>query len=83
MLHGKHADLAPRRHTADRVGHVEAGALLAHDDRADVRLGGRFDDRVDRVADQAFGAFALEDLGDGGGSFHSFEATANTLLRSI
>jgi len=34
-------------------------ALLAHDDRPDVGLGGRLDDRVDRVADQEPGALAL------------------------
>jgi hypothetical protein len=49
---------------------VDAGPLLAHDDRADVDLGRRFDDVVDRVADQELDAFSLEDLGDGVGHLH-------------
>ena len=54
----------PETHAADRVGHVQAGALLADDDGADVRLRGGLDDRVDRIADEELDAFALEDLGD-------------------
>ena len=55
---------------ADGVGHVDADALLADDDRADVGLGRRLDDRVDRVADQELDAFALQDLGNRGADFH-------------
>ncbi len=37
VLHGEDAETFwPERHAADRVRHVEAGALLADDDRADV-----------------------------------------------
>ena len=70
VLHGEDADPLARGDAADRVGHVQAGALLAHDDGADVGLGGRLDDRVDRIADQELGTFALQDLGDGGDRLH-------------
>ena len=46
--------------------------LLADDDRADIRLGGRLDDRVDRIADQELDPLALEHLGDGRTTFMAF-----------
>ena len=61
---------SPELSAADRVGHVQASALLADDDRPDVGLGGRLDDRIDRVADQAVDAFTLQDLGDRGSNLH-------------
>src|SRR6266851_8370594 len=58
---------------------MQARALLAHDDRADVSAGGSLDDRVDGVADQEFDTLSLEDLGDSSGSFHvATKATATT-----
>ena len=62
MLHRENADPLARADAADRVGHVQPGALLPHDDRADVGLGRRLDDGIDRVADQEVHAFALEDF---------------------
>ena len=38
--------------------------LLSDDDRANVGLGRRLDDRVNRIADEKAHAFALENLGD-------------------
>ena len=75
MLHGEDADALARGDAAHRVGHVQAGALLADDDGADVGLGGGLDDGVDRIADQELDAFALEDLRDGSDRLHglSFE----------
>ena len=70
VLHHEDADLVARRQLADGVAHMQANALLAHHDRADVGLGRALDDRVDRIADQKFDALALEDLGDCGGDFH-------------
>ena len=39
VLHGEDADLLAGGDARDGVGHVQAGALLAHDDRADVGRG--------------------------------------------
>jgi hypothetical protein len=75
VLHGEDADTLPRGDAAHRVGHVEARALLAHDDGADVGLGGRLDDGVDGVSDEELDAFALQDLRDRRDRLHglSFE----------
>ena len=70
MLHREDADLVRGRHAADRVRHVQADALLAHDDRADVRFRRRLDDGIDRIADQELHALALQDLRDGRRCFH-------------
>jgi len=70
VLHGEHADALTGGDAADGVGHVQAHALLADDDRADVFLGRGLDDLIDRVADEELDAFLLEDLRDGIGGFH-------------
>jgi hypothetical protein len=70
VLHREHADTLARGHPAHRVGHVQAGALLAHDDGADVGLGRGLDDRVDRIADQELHTLALENFRHHGCSFH-------------
>ena len=36
----------------ERVAHMQADPFLADHDRADIRLGGGLDDRIDRIADQ-------------------------------
>ena len=54
----------------DRVGHVQADALLAHDDRADVELGDVLEDVIDRVADDVLDALLLEDGRDGVSYLH-------------
>src|SRR5205823_3637822 len=63
-------DALPRRDAADGIRHVQTGPLLPDDDRPDVRLGRRLDDRVDRVADEEADTFALENLGDCCRDFH-------------
>ena len=70
MLHDKDADPVGRGDPADRVRHVQAGALLPDDDRADVGLRGRFDDGVDRISDEELDSFALQDLCDGSSRLH-------------
>ena len=70
VLHREDADLIAGGDAADRVCHVQARPLLAHDDRADIRLGGRLDDRVDRIANKELHPFALENLGNGVDDLH-------------
>jgi hypothetical protein len=70
VLHGEDADPLTGRDAADGVGHVQAGPLLADDDRADVGLRRRFDDGVDRIADEELHALTLENFGDGCGCLH-------------
>jgi len=76
VLHREDPDRLARGDAADRVGHVQADPLLAHDDRADVRLGGGLDDRIDRVADQELDPLALQHLRDRRRDIHG------SLLRS-
>src|ERR1051326_8680722 len=64
MLHGKDTHLLARTHAAHSVGHVQPGALLAHDDGANVRPCGGLNNAIDRIADQKLNPLALEDLGD-------------------
>ena len=52
-------------HAGEGVGDVDAGALLADNDGADVGFGGGLEDRVDGVADDEVDTLALEHLGDG------------------
>ena len=70
MLHHEHAELAARGHARHGIGHVQTGALLAHDDRADAGGRAALQDVVDRIADDGLHAFAAQDLGDGVGDFH-------------
>src|SRR5581483_334837 len=51
-LHGKHAYALTRSEAAHSVGHVQARALLSHDDGANVGLGCLFDNRIDGIADE-------------------------------
>ncbi|MEZ4660613.1 MAG: hypothetical protein R2911_23910 [Caldilineaceae bacterium] len=62
-LHGKDANLFARTEARNGVGHVQANALLAHDNRADVHLGRRLNQRVDRVGKEIFNALLFEDVG--------------------
>ena len=55
--------LSPEDKTADRVGHVYADALLAHDDRPDVGRRAGLGQRIERIGEEILDAFALEDLG--------------------
>jgi hypothetical protein len=70
VLHRKDADAVARGDLGDGVAHVQPDPLLAHHDRADIGLGRRLDDRVDRVADQKLDPFALQNFGDGVGDLH-------------
>jgi hypothetical protein len=70
VLHREHADLLAGGDAAHRVRHVQSGALLTHDDRPDVGLGGRLDDRVHGIADEKGGTFALQNLGNRGDRLH-------------
>ncbi len=63
-LHAEGADLAPLRHARDRVRHVQADALLAHDDRPYVGRRRVLDQVVDRIGAQDLDPFALHDLRD-------------------
>jgi hypothetical protein len=59
---------------------VQPGALLTDDDRADVGLGGRFDDRVDRISDEELHAFSLENFRDGRRCLHGLSPRSGSLL---
>ena len=78
VLTREDADLRPVRKPRDRVGHVDRDALLANDDRADVRLGRSFDHRVARIRKKQFDAFALEDLRERRGHLHDGSAKRNS-----
>ena len=54
----------------DRVRHVQADALLAHHDRADVGIGGVFDQVIDRIAAEDLDSLTLHDFGDGRAELH-------------
>ena len=54
----------------DRVRHVNADAFLPHHDRADVGIGGVFDQVIDRIAAEDFDALALHDFRDRSAELH-------------
>ena len=70
VLHAEGADAVPRSDPGDRIRHVNADALLAHHDRADVGIGGVFDEVIDRIAAEDFDPLALHDFRDGGAELH-------------
>src|SRR4029077_5404118 len=70
VLHAEDADFAPGGDARDGIGHVQPGALLAHDDGADARGRGALQDVVDRIADHPFNLFTLQDLGNGVRGLH-------------
>ena len=63
--------LRPGRHAGDRVGHVQADALLAHDDRADIGRGGEFEQMVDGIAAEDLDSLAFHDFRDSLTDLHS------------
>jgi hypothetical protein len=73
VLHHEHAELSAGGHARHRVRHVQAGALLAHDDRADAGRRAALQDVIDRIADDRLHALAAQDVGDGVGDFHRLE----------
>ena len=60
MLSGEDTVLASLANARETVGHRDAGALLAAEDRADVDLGAGVDQRIARVAGEELGALALQ-----------------------
>ena len=64
VLHAEGADLAAGGDARDRVRHVEADALLAHDDRPDVGGGRVFQQMVDGIAAEDLDPLALHDFGN-------------------
>ena len=71
VLHAEGADGVPGSDPRDRVRHVKADAFLPHHHRADVGIGGVFDEVIDRVAAKDLDAFALHDFRNGGAEFHA------------
>jgi hypothetical protein len=66
----KHAHLAALGHARHGVGHVQADALLAHDDRPDVDRGAVFDQMIDGIGEEILDPLALQDFGDGRAGLH-------------
>jgi hypothetical protein len=63
-LHAEHAHLAALGQARHGVGHVQADALLAHDDRADVDRRAMLDQMVDGIGEEILDALALQDFRD-------------------
>ena len=59
-----HGHPVARVHAGKGVGDVNPGPLLAHDDRADIGLGRRLEDRIDGIADHEVDPFPLQHLGN-------------------
>ena len=70
MLHAECADRLARSDARDRVRHVHADAFLAHHHRADVGIGGIFDEMIDRIAAEDFDSLPLHDFRNGGAELH-------------
>ena len=64
VLHAEGADAVAGGDAGDRVRHVDADALLPHHDRADIGIGGKFDQVIDRIAAEDLDALALHDFRD-------------------
>ena len=64
VLHAEDADVLARGDAGDGVRHVHADALLAHDDGADVGVGGVLDQMIDRIAAEDLDPLALHDFRD-------------------
>ena len=71
VLHAERADAAARGHPRDRVRHVQPDALLPHHDRADVGIGRKFDQMIDRIAAEDLDPLALHDFRDRGAELHA------------
>ena len=63
-LHAEHAHPAALGEPRHGVGHVQADALLAHDDGADVDRGAGLDQMIDRIGEEILDAFLLQNFGD-------------------
>src|SRR6185369_1800062 len=69
-LHAEHAHLAAFGEARHGIGHVQANALLAHDDRPDVDCGTGLDQMIDRIGEEIFDALFLQDVGDRRAGLH-------------
>ena len=72
VLHAEHPELAARRHARNGIGHVQADALLAHDDRPNVDRRRELDEMIDRISGENLDALALEDRRDRCPYFHLY-----------
>ena len=70
MLHTEHTDLVAAGQARVSIRHVQADALLAHDDGANVHFGCGFDQRIDRVGEQNVHAFGLHGVSNSVNDFH-------------
>ena len=82
VLHHEHADLLAGGDARDGVRHVQADALLAHDDGADVGGGAVLEDVVDGIADDPLHAFALQDFCNRIAGFHGGSSALADRTRS-
>ena len=74
VLHTERADGLAGRDARDRVRHVQADALLAHDDRADVLRGSELNQVIHRVAAQNLHTLSLHDTRYRLANFHGAPA---------
>ena len=70
VLHAERADRVARGDARDRVRHVQADALLAHHDRADIGVRRVLDQVIDRIAAEDLDPLALHDFRNGGAELH-------------
>ena len=62
--------MSPDVSARNRVRHVQADALLAHDDRPDVERCRVLDQMIDRIGGEDIDALALHDFRYGRADFH-------------
>ena len=70
VLHAERADGVARGDAGDRVRHVDADAFLPHHHRADIGIGGMFDQMIDRIAAEDLDPLALHDFRNRGAELH-------------
>jgi hypothetical protein len=74
VLHAEHPELASRSHARNGIGHVQADALLAHNNRTNVNRCREFDEMIDWIAGQNLDALPFEDCRDRRADFHVCQA---------
>ena len=70
MLHAEDADLLSRGHARDGIGHVQADALLADHDGADICGCRKLDEMVHWISEEDLDALAFHDFRDRRSHFH-------------
>ena len=83
LLHGEDANAVAAGHASQRVGHMDAGAFLAHQDGPYTGLGDRLDNAVARIADEIFDAFASQNLGDRRTDLHGIPPETWRLYKDV